>query len=58
MKLKPLSRCGKCPPGPNGCTSLRPCVVCAEMFAPRSHDPFFLRVCLPCLERAIEEVTP
>lgn len=55
--LKPIFRCGKCPL----CTTLRPCVVCAEMFAPRSHNPFFVRVCMTCLERAVkatQEVTP
>lgn len=47
--LKPISRCGKC----DLCTYPRPCVICAEPFAPHSHDPFFMRVCLPCLERAV-----
>lgn len=51
------TRCTDCEPGTGGCSDPRACSICGETFTPKTHNPFFVRVCLPCLHLAIEEVT-
>lgn len=48
-------RCRRCEPVTGGCASPRPCVACGETFTPYSHDPAFLRECLPCLTMELED---